>query len=80
MVAQPPQPRYMSVDEWRELEQQSEIKHEYIIYELGDDVELTSIDVHLPLAAIYEGTDVPAIVEVPKGEAQHILRFFSWKG
>jgi Uma2 family endonuclease len=30
MVAQPSQPRYMSVDEWRELEQQSEIKHEYI--------------------------------------------------
>lgn len=30
MVAQPSQPQHMSVDEWRELEQQSEIKHEYI--------------------------------------------------
>jgi len=38
------------------------------IYGPGDEVVLTSIDVHLPLATIYEGTDVPAIVEVPKGE------------
>ena len=30
MVAQPSQPHYMTVDEWRELEEQSEIKHEYI--------------------------------------------------
>jgi hypothetical protein len=27
-----------------------------------------NIDVPLPFAAIYEGTGVPAIVEVPKGE------------
>lgn len=38
------------------------------IYEPGDTVELTSVDAHLLLATIYEGTDVPAIVEVPKGE------------
>jgi Uma2 family endonuclease len=30
MVAQPSQPHSMTVDEWRELEEQSEIKHEYI--------------------------------------------------
>ncbi len=30
MVAQPSQPRSMTVDEWRELEEHSEIKHEYI--------------------------------------------------
>src|SRR6266852_4606293 len=29
-VAQPSQPRFMTVDEWRELEDHSEIKHEYI--------------------------------------------------
>jgi Uma2 family endonuclease len=38
------------------------------IYETEDEMELTSIDVRLPLAAIYEGTDVPEIVEIPKGE------------
>ncbi len=38
------------------------------IYGPGDEIELTSIDVHLLLAAIYEGTDVPEIMEVPKGE------------
>ena len=38
------------------------------IYGPGDEVEFNSIDVHLPLAAIYEGTDVPAIVEVREGE------------
>jgi len=37
-------------------------------YEPGDEVVLTSIDVRLPLTAFYEGTDVPEIVEVPKGE------------
>src|ERR1041385_7861355 len=31
MVAQPSQPKFMSVDEWRELERHShDIKHEYI--------------------------------------------------
>jgi Uma2 family endonuclease len=38
------------------------------VYKPGDEVELTSIDVHFPLAALYELTDVPEIVEVPKGE------------
>ena len=38
------------------------------IYEPEDEIELTSIDVRLPLAALYEGTDVPEIVEIPKGE------------
>jgi len=37
-------------------------------YEPGDEVVLTSIDVRLPLTAFYEGTDVPEIMEVPKGE------------
>ncbi len=31
MVAHPSQPHYMTVDEWRELEQHShDVKHEYI--------------------------------------------------
>jgi len=30
MVAQSSQPQYMTVDEWRELERHSDIKHEYI--------------------------------------------------
>src|SRR5712692_7136338 len=38
------------------------------VYKPGDEVELTSIDVHFPLAALYELTDVPEIVEAPKGE------------
>jgi len=38
------------------------------IYGPGDEAELTSIDVRLPLAVLYEGTDVPEIVEIPKGE------------
>ncbi len=37
-------------------------------YEPGNEVVLTSIDVRLPLTAFYEGTDVPEILEVPKGE------------
>lgn len=37
-------------------------------YEPGDEVVLTSIAVCLPLTAFYEGTDVPEIMEVPKGE------------
>jgi Uma2 family endonuclease len=37
------------------------------IYGPGDEVEFTSIDVHLPVAAIYEGTDVPEIMVLPKG-------------
>ncbi len=35
------------------------------IYGSGDELELTSIDVYLPLAAIYEGTDVPEIKDEP---------------
>jgi len=38
------------------------------VYKPGDEVALTSIDVHFPLAALYELTDVPEIVEVPKGK------------
>jgi len=38
------------------------------VYKPGDEVALTSIDVHFPLAVLYELTDVPEIVEVPKGE------------
>lgn len=38
------------------------------VYKPGDEVVLTSIDVHFPLAVLYELTDVPEIVEVPKGE------------
>jgi Uma2 family endonuclease len=38
------------------------------IYGSGDEVALTSIDVRLPLDAIYDGTDVPEIMEIPKGE------------
>jgi Uma2 family endonuclease len=38
------------------------------VYGPGDVVEFSSIDVQLAVAAIYEGTDVPEIVEVPKGE------------
>lgn len=38
------------------------------VYKPGDEVALTSIDVHFPLAVLYELTDVPEIVEVPKGK------------
>ncbi len=38
------------------------------VYKPGDEVELTSIDVHFPLAVLYELTDVPEIVEIPNGE------------
>ena len=38
------------------------------IYGPGDEVAFTSIGVHLPVAAIYEGTDVPEIMAIPKGE------------
>ena len=31
-------------------------------------VELTSIDVRLPLAALYEGTDVSESLDTPEGE------------
>lgn len=38
------------------------------VYKPGDRVELSSIDVHLPLAALYELTDVPEIVEITKDQ------------
>lgn len=38
------------------------------VYKPGDEVVLTSIDVHFPLAALYELTDVPEIVEITKNE------------
>jgi Uma2 family endonuclease len=40
----------------------------YHVYGPGDEIELTSLDMHLSLAALYELTDVPEIVEAPKGE------------
>jgi Uma2 family endonuclease len=41
---------------------------EYHVYGPGDEVELVSIDVHLPVAALYEGTDVPESLNTPEGE------------
>jgi Uma2 family endonuclease len=38
----------------------------YHIYGPEDVVELTSIGVHIPVAALYEVTDVPQIFSVPK--------------
>jgi len=40
----------------------------YHVYGPEDEIELTSLDVHLSLAALYELTDVPEIIEAPKGE------------
>ncbi len=40
----------------------------YNVYGPGDEIGLISIDVHLSLAALYELTDIPEIVEAPKGE------------
>ena len=40
----------------------------YHIYEPGDEIELTSIDGHIPIAAFYEATDVPEIFISTKGK------------
>ena len=41
---------------------------EYHVYGPIDELELTSIDVHLPVAALYEDTDVPESLETPEGQ------------
>ncbi|HEX3639784.1 MAG TPA: hypothetical protein VHV10_00695 [Ktedonobacteraceae bacterium] len=46
MVAQPSQPQYMSVDEWREMERHSDIKHEYIngqVYAMAGGLDTPSL-------------------------------------
>lgn len=54
MVVQPSQPRYMTVDEWRKLEERSEIKHEYIdghIYAMaGGSLDHSQIGVNVIVA------------------------------
>jgi len=56
--------KYQAVEVYRRT-QEGWMLH---VYKPGDEVALTSIDVHFPLAVLYELTDVPEIVEVPKGE------------
>jgi hypothetical protein len=62
----------MSVNDWRDLERHSrDSKHEYIdgqVHGPGDEVELRSIDVHFPLAALYKRTTVPEILNAPENE------------
>jgi Uma2 family endonuclease len=41
---------------------------EYQAYGPGDEVELTSIGVHFPVAALYRNTTVPEILDKPEGE------------
>jgi len=41
---------------------------EYHAYGPGDEVELVSIDVHLPLASLYEDTDVLEFLDTPEGQ------------
>ena len=57
--------RYQLVEVYRRT---SQGWTEYHVYGPGDEVELTSIDVHLPLAALYEDTDVPESLNTPEGE------------
>jgi len=40
----------------------------YHVYGPGDEIVLASIDVHFPVAMLYELTDVPEIIEIPKSE------------
>ncbi|HWE60100.1 MAG TPA: Uma2 family endonuclease, partial [Chloroflexota bacterium] len=40
----------------------------YHAYGPGDEVVLTSIDAHVPLAALYDLTDVPEAMDAPEGE------------
>ncbi len=37
-------------------------------YELGDEIELTSIDIRFPMDALYRGAAVPATIDVPEGK------------
>ena len=41
---------------------------EYQAYGPRDEVELTSINVCFPVAALYKQTDVPEVLDIPKGE------------
>jgi hypothetical protein len=72
----------MTVEEWRKLERHSDIKRQlvevfhrtaegwtaYHVYGPGDEVELTSIGVRIPVATFYEITDVPEVFGGPKGK------------
>jgi len=40
----------------------------YAVYGPSDEVDLTSIDVRLPVAVLYELTDVPETLDAPEGE------------
>jgi Uma2 family endonuclease len=37
-------------------------------YEPGDEIELTSLDIHFPMDDIYRGAGIPEMVEEPEGE------------
>jgi Uma2 family endonuclease len=41
---------------------------DYQVYGPGDEIELTSIDLHISLAALYELTDVPEALDTPAGQ------------
>ena len=37
-------------------------------YEPGDEIELTSLDIHFPMNALYRGAGVPETIDEPKRE------------
>jgi len=37
-------------------------------YEHGDEIELTSLDIHFPMDALYSGAGVPETLDEPKRE------------
>jgi Uma2 family endonuclease len=57
--------RYQLVEVYRRTQ---EGWTEFHVYGPGDEVELTSIAVHLPIALLYELTDVPETFDTPEGE------------
>ena len=37
-------------------------------YEQGDEIELTSLDIHFPMEALYRGAGIPETIDEPEGE------------
>lgn len=57
--------RYQAVEIYRRTEQGWAI---YQSYGTGDEVELTSLDIRFPLAALYRNAGVPEALDDPEGE------------
>ncbi|HCI82069.1 MAG TPA: hypothetical protein DHW02_20540 [Ktedonobacter sp.] len=57
--------KYQSVEIFRRTEKGWSIYHEY---KPGDEIELMSIDVDFPVAALYRNSGVPIAVSAPEGE------------